>query len=85
MIFPVCSSHYHTKRGQLTGHYKRQYRGQIDGFGVYCPETDTCYLVPMNEVTSTQEMSLRVMPPKNNMVKGVRLAERFQISRKSGV
>ena len=29
---------------------KRNYRGQIDLFAVYCPDNDNVYLVPVNDV-----------------------------------
>src|ERR1051326_769386 len=35
---------------KMSGKYRterRNYRGQIDFFGVYCPELDKCFLVPI--------------------------------------
>lgn len=42
--FNTCS----TAGGELK--YRRGYQGQIEYFGVYCPETDRTYLVPVDAV-----------------------------------
>jgi len=36
--FATASTYYHTRAGR-TGHGRKDYRGQIDYFAVYCPET----------------------------------------------
>jgi hypothetical protein len=50
-----------------TGNYAkgRTYIGEIDFFGVYCPDTQQCYLVPVNEAGASI-CSLRVDKPKKN-------------------
>jgi hypothetical protein len=53
------------------------YRGQIDEFLVYCPDTDGYYRVPVDEV-GTKEGSLRVDPPKNAMVTGIHWAKDYE-------
>lgn len=40
------------------GGARRDYRGAADLFGVYCPDTDECYLVPVDDVP-TNEFRLR--------------------------
>jgi hypothetical protein len=57
---------------------RHSYKGQVDLFGVYCPETDRCYLVPVDEAGSA-ECYLRVEPAKNNQVAKTRLAEAYMI------
>jgi hypothetical protein len=57
---------------------RRSYKGEVDLFGVYCPETGHCYLVPVDDVAST-EGCLRVEPAKNNQVAKTRLASSYQI------
>ena len=56
IAFNVCS--------QAGGSGKRRdYQGEIDVFGVYCPELDTVYIVPIKDTYATT-VSLRVTTPK---------------------
>lgn len=57
----------------------RHYSDGADVFGVYCPETRACYLVPVADLPPRQG-SLRVEPPKNNQQEGVRLADTYAIA-----
>lgn len=45
--FSACSSQWHLR----TGKPKRDYRGQAEVFGLYCPETNRSYLVPVESVS----------------------------------
>jgi hypothetical protein len=53
------------------------YVGDADYFGVYAPYTDKVYLVPVSDAGG--EGNFRVDPPKNNQVKGVRLASQYEL------
>jgi hypothetical protein len=66
LIFAVASSDNHTtaKRGW------RSYQGQVDYFGVYSPDLDKCFLVSAHLV-GTNNCTLRLVPTKNNQMKGV--------------
>lgn len=66
----------HSDNGHGWG--RRDYRGQVDYFAVYCPETDKVYLVPVEDV-GTNEGSLRVEPTLNEQQKGVRWAVDYEI------
>lgn len=46
--FNTCSFTYHhpNNRGMVV--YQHDYIGQVDMFGVYCPETDGVYIVPIH-------------------------------------
>jgi hypothetical protein len=55
------------------------YTGLIDYFGVYCPENDRVYLVPIEDVTTTRAFSMRVSPPRNNQVKRIRWADDYLV------
>jgi hypothetical protein len=58
----------------------RSYHGQVEAFGVYCPGTMSCYLVPMDAVISCDTMvALRVIPSRNGQTRGIRLAEEYVI------
>jgi hypothetical protein len=53
------------------------YRGQADIFLVYCPQLDKLYWIPVEEVGHAPH--LRVAPPKNGQVKGVRWAADYEM------
>ena len=58
----------------------RGYRGEVDAFGVYCPQTDRCYLVPMSALERNGAFaSLRVAQPRNGQAV-VRAAKDFEIA-----
>lgn len=59
-------------------HHRRNYKGQVDYFGVYCPELDKTYLVPVNVVGETQGV-LRITAPKNNQAKYIRWCNKYEI------
>lgn len=60
------------------GHRRKNYKGQIDYFGIYCPELDKSYLVPFDIMAETQGL-LRVNPTKNNQSKLVRWSQDYEI------
>lgn len=62
------------------GGKRKDYRGSADLFGVYCPDTDECYLVPVDEVP-VNEFRLRVDPVVGNNPKAVRMAAPYRITR----
>ncbi|KKN27680.1 hypothetical protein LCGC14_0862040 [marine sediment metagenome] len=49
---------------------------EIEFFGVYCPELETVYLVPVGDVPQDKG-HLRVEPTKNGQVKGITLAASY--------
>lgn len=66
----------------VSGHNTRKngYRGQIDAFGVYCPETGISYLVPMKALGGcTTVAALRTAPAKNGQLRRTRSAAGFTI------
>jgi len=75
--FKTSSSYYHTRAGK-TGHGRRDYRGQIDYFAVYCSTTGKVYLVPVDHV-GTSHANLRLQPTANKQEKNVRWAKDYEI------
>jgi hypothetical protein len=67
-------------RGTDHGNGRRSYLGLADIFGVYFPQTDGVYLVPIDEVAASKGW-LRVEPTRNNQKRGVRFAADFEIDR----
>jgi hypothetical protein len=78
VVFSTCSSYAHHPNPRVV---KRDDQGEIDYFGVFCPETRRSYLIPIAEVPLRREAKLRVHPQRNNQRLGVRLAARFEIGR----
>ncbi len=56
----------------------RSYTGEIDLFIVYCPQNDSVYVIPADEVPS-RGMHLRVNPPRNRQDKRVRWAKDYKL------
>ena len=54
------------------------YRGEIEFFGVFSPDTGKCYLVPVDAVP-IGGARLRITKSRNNQEKGVRWAKDFEI------
>lgn len=58
------------------GSVKMNYRGLADLFAVLNPESDKVYLIPVDDVGVTV-VSLRLNPPGNKQVQGIRWAESY--------
>ena len=71
VVFRTCSN---------TGNVRKDYRDEIDAFGVYSPELDRTFLVPLRDTTITT-CSLRLDPTANGQVKGTRLAADYELRR----
>jgi hypothetical protein len=78
ITFNTCSSTYHHPSNRGMRVYQHHYRGDADVFGVYCPETDGVYLVPVDDV-GKKGCSLRVEPTLNNQIKKIRWAGDFEL------
>jgi hypothetical protein len=76
--FNTCSFTYHHPANRGTRPYAHHYRGAADVFGVYCPDTDSVYMVPVADVGS-RAGCLRVEPSRNNQSKKVRWAADYEL------
>ena len=71
--FDTCSSQAHRGRG------KQSYYGQADLFGVYSPDLDKVYLVPV-DVCGKAAAQLRLAPRKQDSCrKEARMASDFEL------
>lgn len=70
VVFNASSTHDH--RNKKT----RDYRGQADVFGVYCPDNDQIYIVPVSDV-GTRIAHLRLTASKNNQLNKIRFADLY--------
>ncbi len=66
-------SSWSDKHGVHIRHHNKQ---SYDATAIYCPDTHECYYVRNDEVGS--EICLRLHTPKNNQIKGIRLASDFR-------
>jgi hypothetical protein len=57
---------------------ERHYRGQIDYFAAYCPDTHKTYLVAVDDVPISV-VNLRLGPAINHQRQGIRWAADFEI------
>jgi PD-(D/E)XK endonuclease len=69
LCFATCSH---------TGRQQHDYRGQVDAFGVYSPELNSVYLVPVNDVP-LRRCHLRLEPSRNNQASKIRWAADYLI------
>ena len=76
VIWSMCSNYVHHPNPRIR---HRDYRGEVDFFGVYCAETGGVYLVPMTDLPLRREGALRVDPPRNNQRKFIRQAAKYEI------
>ena len=76
--FKTCSTYAHHSKPAST---RRDYRGQVEYFAVYCPETSGIYLIPIEEVPVRCNGSLRVTEARNGQKLRIRYASDYEIGR----
>ena len=76
----VCSHYGHHANPKVV---RRDYQGDVDYFGIYCPETAAVYLVPITDLPIRRQAALRVDPPKNGQRRGIRHAADYEVGRVS--
>lgn len=59
---------------------RREYKGQIDWFGVYCKAIDAVFMVPVSEAPGRMA-SLRIEKTASNQVVGVRWARDYAVEK----
>ena len=58
------------------------YHGQIDAFGVYCPQNQEVYFVPIADLDGiNSEVSLRLIPARSGQEIGIRYASVYILER----
>ena len=60
------------------------YLNDADSFGVYCPELDEVYLVPVSDVPAKCAAYLRVDPTLNGQQAGIRWAKDYVVLAQPG-
>ena len=74
--FPTVSYIARSRSGVKT--VRRSYRGQVDFFGVYCPETERVYLIPVGDLP-VGIGCLRTDPPRNGQRTRIQWAKPYEI------
>ena len=69
MSFATCSN---------TPPVRKDYREDVDLFGVYCLELDEVYVVPVED-TATRICHLRLAPARNGQRRGIRFAADYLV------
>jgi hypothetical protein len=63
------------------GLIRRSYKpGEIDAIAVYCPENDTCYLLPVSMSVDRAAVQLRLAPPRNNQRRLINWAKDYEFA-----
>jgi hypothetical protein len=75
VAFATCSVDSRSKKGTTL---RRSYRGEVELFGVYCPDNDKCYLVPVEKV-GPNECRLRIDSPQNGQKTHITWAKDYEI------
>jgi hypothetical protein len=71
-----CITSRHTPHGYVRTSYSS---AEVDAIALYSPDTDRCYLLPIQEAEGRSGISLRVGPTRNNQALHVRWAEDYEI------
>jgi hypothetical protein len=72
-----CNTSRHTPRGYLRSKYTAD---EIDAIAAYSPDTDRCYLIPVEETEGHVTLSLRLTPTGNNQAERVRWAHDYELA-----
>jgi hypothetical protein len=75
--FAARSSYAHHPNPRMV---VRDYLGQIDYFGIYCPQTGGVYLVPIEDAQVRATGSLRLAPARNGQRRRIRYAADYEIA-----
>jgi hypothetical protein len=76
-----CITSRHTPRGYVRTTYSS---AEVDAIAVYSPDTDRCYLIPIQEAEGRSALSLRVGPTRNNQALHVRWAHDYELESSIG-
>ena len=77
IMFNSCSNHY-AYTWQKSTMTRRHYRGDAEYFGIYSPDLDKVYLIPVDQV-GLSHATLRLAPTANKQEKSVHWAKDYEI------
>ena len=74
----LCVRCYSSRRNR-DGLLRRLYeRGEIDALAAYCDELEKCYFLPLELFEGQAEISLRLLPTKNNQRSRINWASTYE-------
>jgi len=77
----VLSVHLNTSRLTPGGYVRTVYTAaEVDAIAAYSAELGRCYLIPIEEVTGSRTIHLRLDPTRNNQARGVRWADGYRFA-----
>jgi hypothetical protein len=76
--FKTCSSYMHHPHPKMPA---RDYVGEVDYFAVFCRDTGSVYLVPIDHLSARWQAMLRVEPARNCQQKRILHAQQYEIGR----
>ena len=62
------------------GYKRKSYHDEVDFLGIYCPDNNKCYIMPV-KMTGQSSSSLRLSPPKSKGRGDFRYAKDFELKR----
>jgi hypothetical protein len=71
-----CATSRHTQGGYLKSTYSA---AEIDAIAAYASETDSCHLIPIQEVAGHKTISLRLTATRNKQAERVRWARDYEL------
>jgi hypothetical protein len=76
----VIVARFRTSRYTPQGYVRTLYDStEIDAVGIYCPELERCYLLPIAEFEGQGFAHLRLARSRNNQERGVRMAAQYEL------
>ena len=74
VVIPTRSSR-HTPAGYVRARYTSS---EIDAIAAYCPDLNSCYFLPIQEIDGLSAVHLRLSPAANNQQAAIRYAAQFE-------
>jgi len=78
IVFSTCTSTYDKDKGR--SRRRMDYIGKADFFGVYNPQNNKCYLIPIDKDLAKGSMYLRLDLPKNGHKKHINWASNYEFN-----
>jgi hypothetical protein len=76
----VLTANCITSRCTPHGYRRTTYTAdEIDAIAAYAPDTDRCYLIPVNVIEGHATISLRIAPTRNNQAQLIRWAKDYEL------
>lgn len=75
IVVRIRRSRHTPLNGYVTSTYSAD---EVDAFGIYCPELDRCYLIPIDATNAQCQIHLRLTPPRNGQRAALHFAADYE-------